>query len=81
MLLVKFSIDEELSRLTGHLEAFRSMASQKDPVGKKLDFLCQELNREINTVGSKSTIYEINSRVVEAKNALEKIREQLRNVE
>ena len=81
VLLVKFSIDEELSRLTGHLEAFRSMASQKDPVGKKLDFLCQELNREINTVGSKSTIYEINSRVVEAKDALEKIREQLRNVE
>ena len=81
VLLVKFSIDEELSRLTGHLEAFRSIAAQKDPVGKKLDFLCQELNREINTVGSKSTMYEINSRVVEAKDLLEKIREQLRNVE
>ena len=81
VLLVKFSIDEELSRLAGHLEAFRIAAKRKDPVGKKLDFLCQELNREINTVGSKSTIYEINSRVVDAKDALEKIREQLRNVE
>ena len=54
---------------------------QEEPVGKKLDFLCQELNREINTIGSKSTIYEINSSVVNAKDALEKIREQLRNVE
>ncbi len=81
VLLVKFSIDEELSRLTGHLESFKNTMKLKDPVGKKLDFLCQELNREINTIGSKSTIYEINSRVVDAKDALEKIREQLRNVE
>ncbi|MBN1685921.1 MAG: YicC family protein [Spirochaetales bacterium] len=81
VLLVKFSIDEEISRLTSHLEAFRQTAAQIEPVGKKLDFLCQELNREINTVGSKSTIYEINRQVVEAKDALEKIREQLRNVE
>jgi uncharacterized protein (TIGR00255 family) len=81
VLLVKFSIDEELSRLTGHLDAFRTTAVLKEPVGKKLDFICQELNREINTVGSKSTIYEINSCVVDAKDALEKIREQLRNVE
>lgn len=81
VLLVKFSIDEELSRLTGHLDAFKRTAAQSEPVGKKLDFLCQELHREINTVGSKSTVYEINSSVVEAKDALEKIREQLRNVE
>jgi uncharacterized protein (TIGR00255 family) len=81
VLLVKFSIDEELSRLDGHLKAFRDTVKLDEPVGKKLDFLCQELNREINTVGSKSTIYEINSRVVDAKDALEKIREQLRNVE
>lgn len=81
VLLVKFSIDEELSRLDGHLKAFRSTMEQEEPVGKKLDFLCQELNREINTIGSKSTIYEINSSVVNAKDALEKIREQLRNVE
>ena len=80
-LLVKFSIDEEISRLTGHLTAFRETAEQRVPVGKKLDFICQELNREINTVGSKSTVYEINCRVVDGKDALEKIREQLRNVE
>jgi uncharacterized protein (TIGR00255 family) len=81
VLLVKFSIDEELIRLTGHLEAFQNTAALKEPVGKKLDFICQELNREINTVGSKSTVYEINRCVVDAKDALEKIREQLRNVE
>jgi uncharacterized protein (TIGR00255 family) len=81
VLLVKFSVDEELSRLSGHLEAFRQTAAKQEPVGKRLDFLCQELNREINTVGSKSTLYEINSGVVDAKDALEKIREQLRNVE
>lgn len=81
VLLVKFSIDEELSRLDGHLKAFRDTVELDEPVGKKLDFLCQEINREINTIGSKSTMYEINSRVVDAKDALEKIREQLRNVE
>ena len=81
VLLVKFSIDEELSRLSGHLEAFKQTAAKNEPVGKRLDFLCQELHREINTVGSKSTLYEINSSVVDAKDALEKIREQLRNVE
>jgi uncharacterized protein (TIGR00255 family) len=81
VLLVKFSIDEEVTRLFGHLGAFAAVAESNGAVGKKLDFLCQELNREINTVGSKSTLYEINHRVVDAKDALEKIREQLRNVE
>ena len=81
VLLVKFSVDEEVTRLFGHLDAFSAVADANGPVGKKLDFLCQELNREINTVGSKSTLYEINHRVVDAKDALEKIREQLRNVE
>ena len=80
-LLVKFSIDEEISRLHGHLAAFDETIESRGPVGKKLDFLCQELNREINTIGSKSTIYEINRTVVEAKDAIEKMREQLRNVE
>lgn len=56
-------------------------SASDEPVGKKLDFLCQELNREINTTGSKSTIVEINRQVVEAKDALENVREQLRNVE
>ena len=81
VLLVKFSIDEEIQRLNGHLEAFAQTVELSGPVGKKLDFLCQELNRELNTVGSKSTVLEINRLVVDAKDALEKIREQLRNVE
>lgn len=80
-LLVKFSVDEEVSRLSGHLEAFRAALGRGGPVGKKLDFLCQEINREINTIGSKSPVYELNRQVVEAKDALEKVREQLRNVE
>ena len=81
VLLVKYSINEELSRLSGHLSVFREIAEKPGLVGKKLDFLCQELNREINTIGSKSMIMEINQRVVDAKDALENIREQLRNVE
>jgi uncharacterized protein (TIGR00255 family) len=50
-------------------------------VGKKLDFICQELNREVNTIGSKSMIQEVSDLVVDSKDALENIREQLRNVE
>ncbi len=81
VLLIKFSIDEEISRLTGHLEVFEKTLKESGQIGKKLDFLCQELHREINTIGSKSPLYEINRRIVEAKDAIEKIREQLRNVE
>ena len=81
VLLVRFSIKEELSRLSGHLGEFEKMSKEEGAIGKKLDFLCQEINREINTIGSKSTILEINRGVVEAKNSLENIREQLRNVE
>lgn len=81
MLLVKYSINEEIQRLGAHLERFREYAASEGPVGKKLDFLCQEINREINTIGSKSVILEVNQAVVEAKDALENVREQLRNVE
>lgn len=81
VLLMKYSVGEETVRIRSHLEQFRSLMVQEGGVGKKLDFICQELNREINTIGSKSTIVEINRAVVEAKDALEKIREQLRNVE
>ena len=80
-LLIRFGIDEELSRLRGHLEAFDEGMRSDRPIAKKLDFICQELNREINTIGSKSPLYEINRSVVEAKEAIEKMREQLRNVE
>ena len=82
--LTRFSINEEIVRLRAHLDSFREIgfgAGADLPVGKKLDFLCQELNREINTTGSKSIMVEVNQQVVLAKDALENVREQLRNVE
>ncbi|MBN2628555.1 MAG: YicC family protein [Spirochaetales bacterium] len=79
--LVRYDINEEISRLTAHLAAFRSIASEEEGVGKKLDFLCQEMNREINTIGSKTPQVEVSRLVVEMKDGMEKIREQLRNVE
>ena len=80
-LLVKYSIDEEISRLEGHLSSFVDTSAAQGPVGKRLDFVCQELNREINTIGSKSIFLEVNEKVVSCKDAIEKMREQLRNVE
>ncbi len=79
--VVRFDINEEIQRLTTHFEGFRAIASGTDAVGKKLDFLCQEINREVNTIGSKNTLVEIGRIVVEMKDSLEKVREQLRNVE
>ncbi|MDR3130930.1 MAG: YicC family protein [Treponema sp.] len=80
-LLVKYSIAEEISRLSSHLTEFRAEAKRNLSPGKKLDFLCQEINREINTIGSKTPNLEVSRAVVEMKDALENIREQLRNVE
>ena len=80
-LLVKYTISEELSRLKSHLAEFRAEAERNPSPGKKLDFLCQEINREINTIGSKTVITELSREIVTMKNALENIREQLRNVE
>jgi len=79
--LTRFSINEEIVRLNAHLESFREAVMAGGAVGKKMDFLCQEINREINTIGSKSVVLAVNQQVVEAKDALENIREQLRNVE
>jgi uncharacterized protein (TIGR00255 family) len=81
VLLMKYTISEEISRLSSHLAEFREEAKRNPSPGKKLDFLCQEINREINTIGSKTTILEVSRAVVEMKDALENIREQLRNVE
>ena len=81
ILLMKYTISEEISRLSSHLGEFREEAEKNDRPGKKLDFLCQEINREINTIGSKSTILEVSRAVVEMKESLENIREQLRNIE
>ena len=72
---------DEISRLTSHLNEFRKEAENNIRPGKKLDFLCQEINREINTIGSKSAIIEVSSEVVKMKETLENIREQLRNIE
>ncbi len=80
-LLVRYSINEEIARLRAHLESFHSTMGQDNATGKKLDFVCQELNREINTIGSKSFVAEVNNTVVDMKDAVENIREQLRNVE
>jgi uncharacterized protein (TIGR00255 family) len=80
-LLIKYSVAEELSRLSAHLAEFRAEMERNPAPGKKLDFLSQEINREINTIGSKSPRLEVSRAVVEMKNALENIREQLRNVE
>ncbi len=80
-LLIKYTISEELSRLSSHLTEFKAEAERNKRPGKKLDFLCQEINREINTIGSKSAIVEVSGEVIKMKEALENIREQLRNIE
>lgn len=78
--LVRLTINEEIERLKAHFGAFQLMSAQPS-CGKKLDFLCQEMNREVNTIGSKNMLVAISHAVVEMKDALENIREQLRNVE
>ncbi len=81
VLLMRYGINEELSRLDSHLISFRDYSEAEIPIGKKLDFLCQEISREINTIGSKTMLAEVQNIVVEMKDAVENIREQLRNVE
>lgn len=78
--LVRLTINEEVSRLDAHIAAFKNL-SREDAPAKKLDFLCQEMNREVNTIGSKNTLVPVAHSVVEMKDALENIREQLRNIE
>ena len=77
----KIAIDEELVRLRSHFGAFRAIFESSEPVGRRLDFLTQELNREINTIGSKSANSAITRKVVDVKCELEKIREQIQNIE
>jgi uncharacterized protein (TIGR00255 family) len=81
ILLMKYTISEEIFRLSSHLAEFRAETNRNPSPGKKLDFLCQEINREINTIGSKTTMLEVSRAAVEMKEALENVREQLRNVE
>lgn len=75
------SITEELIRLDSHLSQLKDLLSCNDVVGRKLDFLMQELNREINTIGSKANDLQISRFVIEVKSELEKIREQVQNIE
>jgi uncharacterized protein (TIGR00255 family) len=74
-------ISEELTRLASHLDQFEKILADDGPAGRKLDFLCQEIHREFNTVGSKAQHLDITRRVLDAKNELERIREQVQNVE
>ncbi len=77
----KSSIEEEITRLRSHIQQFRNMLEETRPIGKKIDFLIQEMNREVNTIGSKSGSLEITNLVVESKTELEDIREQVQNIE
>ena len=74
-------ISEEVTRLAAHFQKFTELLSATEPVGRPLDFLCQELNREFNTIGSKANNSEIAHHIVSAKTELEKIREQVQNIE
>ncbi len=77
----RMSIDEELVRLDSHLAQFNEILDESGAIGRKLDFLVQEINREINTIASKSNDLEINQIVIDAKSDIEKLREQIQNVE
>ncbi len=77
----KSSIDEELVRFDSHIEQLKSTLNENDSIGRKLDFLLQEVNREVNTIGSKANHLVITNHVVKIKSELEKIREQVQNIE
>lgn len=77
----KTAVDEETVRLHSHIKQYRDILQQDGPVGRKLDFLTQELNREVNTIGSKCQEIEITRIVVDMKAEIEKIREQIQNLE
>ena len=77
----KSSIEEELTRLDSHIVQFRKMLEGASPIGKKFDFLVQEMNRETNTIGSKANNIEITNRVIMLKTEIENIREQIQNIE
>lgn len=77
----KTNINEEIVRIYSHLEQFDAILTDTEPVGRKLDFLVQELNREINTIGSKSPDIDISNLVIGLKSDIEQIREQIQNIE
>lgn len=77
----KCSIEEELTRLKSHISQFDDLLKGSSPIGKKFDFLVQEMNREVNTIGSKANCLEITNRVIDIKTEIENIREQIQNIE
>ena len=81
MLADKATVDEEIIRLRSHINQVRETLNLKEPVGRKLDFIVQEMNRETNTIGSKSSDIQMTNIVIDIKNILEKIREQVQNIE
>lgn len=80
-LMVKYTINEEIVRLKSHINALAKEIEENPIPGKRIDFICQEMNREINTIGSKNQFIEIAQEVINAKDALENIREQSKNIE
>jgi len=81
LLADRCDVTEELVRLESHLDQFNKLVSSQEPQGRKLEFLTQEINREVNTMGSKTIDLEVSKAVIEMKSCLEKIREQLANIE
>ena len=77
----KIDVDEELTRLTTHIGELRRILAKGGAVGKRLDFLMQELNREANTLGSKSVSKEVSEAAIELKLLIEQMREQIQNIE
>ena len=77
----KTATDEETVRLKSHVQSFRELLELDVPIGKKLDFLVQEMNREVNTTGSKCSDLAVTKMVVDLKSMIEKIREQIQNIE
>lgn len=77
----KIDINEELTRLKSHIQQFTQTLNEIEPIGRKLDFLVQEMNREANTIGSKANDSTITKKVVEIKSLLEKLKEQVQNIE
>lgn len=77
----KCSVEEEVTRLNSHISQFENLLNSNEAIGKKLDFIIQEMNRETNTTGSKANNLEITNRVIEIKTEIENIREQVQNIE
>ena len=77
----KATVDEEIIRLNSHINQVRETLKLNEPIGRKLDFIVQEMNRETNTIGSKSSDIKMTNIVIDIKNKIKKIREQVQNIE